>query len=228
MLLEYMGLSRRYVKDQQRFAEQQRLRLPIDRDIGPVLDQSNGHGQGDSFAVLACSAYMAVWTLSIQSIADVCTGGFYDDSHYLCTNSSADIIVSKIQAAKQLSDSFDEVTGQKTNLTKTGVTSNDEELSKALVSATGYQAQSTVILLGGAMSFTDLDAFSWFETRFNAALNVLTRVTHMPTSPSRKQTIVEVAGTSKLYAIGLVDIPWKKASEFNYSATTAIFGKLVF
>jgi hypothetical protein len=119
-LLQQLGTPSVYIAAQEQFYNQLKCRYKINKTFSEECCKTNGFAQGDSHSLQVALAMMATWTKYIHRSADqISTGGFVDDSNFFAKGNSIDTVATQVASAWQASQSFDNISGLETNVSKT-------------------------------------------------------------------------------------------------------------
>jgi len=127
--LRQLGAPSLYIDAQERFYANLRYRFKINKSFSHENTRTNGFAQGDSYSLQVALATMAFWTYYIQNKSrQITTGSFVDDSHFYSSDPSMDVVASRVAKAWLASQTYDERSGLETNIDKTFIFANSQQL----------------------------------------------------------------------------------------------------
>lgn len=122
-----------YIDAQERFYAKLWYRFKINKSFSHENIRTNGFAQVDSYSLQVALATMAIWTYYIPNKSQqISTGSFVDDSHFYCSDPSVDVVASRVAKAWIASQKYDEIFGLETNIDKTFIFANSQQLEVAV------------------------------------------------------------------------------------------------
>ncbi len=140
---------------------------------------SNGVVQGCSFSLLAINAYMSAWALFIKKIPHIQFAAYIDDC-YLWSNLQ---YLSNLEAALDVTDKWDDLTGQKLNKQKCQAFATTASARKQLRQHFPEVDHSHVItVLGANLNVTNNKKMAWPDDKTQKILRDIKSIRAIPCS----------------------------------------------
>lgn len=183
-----LGLDPKFLKTWEQMYDGFQRHLTIDKYIGQEpLANCNGIAQGDTASVLAINILMTSWVKVVQKFTRVSHWVYIDDAYLLAKLED----IQELKLAMEATELFDTLTGQKTNLLKSGGWATSPNAKKQMKNLfPSLPLYDWFVVLGSQVKANQKGKTAEVVTKSQYLRSLIIEIGHLPISLAAKVRIL--------------------------------------
>ena len=194
--------------------------------------RTNAFAQGDSYSLQVALATIAIWTYYIQNKSQqISTGSFLDDSHFYCSDPSVDVVASRVAKAWIASQKYDEISGLETNIDKTFIFANSQQLEVAInnqivnhYGPAALKCRQSFRLVGSVITTRGVPETKTRSSRIANTLHKLQRIRAAPVRFSHKIKLAEAVFAGAVFGSEMQECSVVEHNSLRSSVVALLWG----
>ena len=210
-----LGLDTKFLKTWEQMYNGFQRHLTIGKFLGQEpLANCNGIAQGDTTSVLAINILMTCWVKVIQKFTRVLHWVYIDDAYLLADHND----IQELKLAMEATELFDTLTGQKTNLSKSGGWATSPKTKKLMKNLfPSLPLYDWFLVLGSQVKANQKGKTAEVVTKAHYLRSLIVDIGHLPISLAAKVKILCAKAIPKITFTPELN-PWPRLTIQNMTA----------